>query len=646
MEKRLLIVDDEPRLTGSFKVLFESRDFSVQTASNGYDAIEIFKQNPFKVVLSDIQMDEMDGIELMHALKRIDPFVQIIFLTGFTSVETAARALKQNNAFEYLEKPVKKMSLLYKTVDQAEHKYDLEKKQAVQKEKNEKGFAIFRSIFDSMEAIVYVSDMQTHELIYANKKFNKTFGKNNPAAIEGQKCWQVLQKNQTGPCSFCTNKRLLNIDGTPGEPYEWEFLNTSNHRWYSIVDKAIEWSDKRIVRLETAFDITEKKEHEKLFREFEKAIETSKKLESIGTLAGGVAHDFNNTLSTIIGNINLAQICCPDNDTQKYLQKAEAGVMQAKSISSKLIVFAKGGGPLKTKIDMEALMRQTLENTLDSEKMTYSFESDNIPGIFYADQDQLKVAIVNILQNAVESMNGTGRVDVAVRYLEQAMRNSRISISISDSGVGIPQDHLDMVFNPYFTTKPLDSRKSTGLGLSVAWSIIAKHGGNIHVESTLEKGTTVHIFLPIFNEKAAANRTREPLNRQPSGDLKKNRTRVLVMDDDDLTLDVISQLLIRLGYEALIASNADQAIDICKTSKAANRSIDIVLLDYDIKSGQDGFSAMEQIRKTDPDIRGILITGHSDHAEVRKYNDFGFSDMLEKPFSIRRLNRKIQSLMA
>ncbi|WP_187149330.1 hybrid sensor histidine kinase/response regulator [Desulforapulum autotrophicum] len=508
MEKRLLIVDDEPRLTKSFKVIFENRGIDVQTASNGHDAIKIFKNHPFKVVLSDIHMDKMNGIEMMHALKKIDSCVQIIFLTGYANLETAADALKQNNAFEYLVKPVKSLENLYKTVEQAETKYDQERYQLTQKEKNETGFARFKDIFDSMEAIVYVSDMQTHELIYANKKLMETFGYDDPQAFEGLKCWQVIQKDQTGPCPFCTNKRLVHPDGNPSEPYEWEFQNTLNNHWYSIVDKAIQWYDKRVVRLETAFDITEKKGHEKLFREFEKAIETSKKLESIGTLAGGVAHDINNTLASIIGNINLAQLCCTDNETQKYLRIAENGIMLAKDISSKLMAFAKGDRPLKAKIDIEKLILQALEKSLDPEKITCSFESKPIPDSFYADPGQLRVAIENILQNSVESMDGSGHIDVAVKYQEQPRTSPRIFITISDSGCGISREYLDMIFNPYFTTKPLNNRKSTGLGLSVAWSIISRHGGNIHVESAVNKGTTVHIFLPV---------TKNGIEKKPKG---------------------------------------------------------------------------------------------------------------------------------
>jgi len=428
-------------------------------------------------------------------------------------------------------------------------------------------------------------------------------------------------------------------------PIVWEFYNNRNNRWYSIVDKAIEWYDKRIVRLETAFDITEKKEHEKLYRQFEKAIETSKKLESIGTLASGVAHDFNNTLSTIIGNINLAQLGNLDKETQKFLQNAEAGVMQAKRISSKLITFARGGGPHKTQTNIVDLVRKILAAKLEAKGILYTFECDRIPGHYFADQEQIKTAIGNIIQNSIDSMAQKGRMDITIRYMKEDRQTPRIAISISDTGSGISRDHMDMIFNPYFTTKPMGSRKSTGLGLSIARSIITSHGGNIHVESVKDQGTTVHIFLPVFNtgdiETGPETAAGPTIKTSPSsGDLKQ----VLLMDDDALTLDVVSQLLERLRYKVTMASNGFQAIELYKKAVHHGRKADIALLDYDIVGGLDGFQTLEQLRKMDPGIIGILMTSHSDHSEIKTYRQHGFSGLLEKPFSMSQLKDKLAGL--
>ncbi len=499
MRQKLLIVDDEPRITNSFKALFENRGFAIQTASNGYDAIEIFQKHTFSVVLSDIHMDGMDGIELMHTLYEIDPCVQIVFLTGHASINNATKVLKHNNTFEYLEKPVKKMDDLYQIIQDAEQKYYREKHLTTKKEQNQKEFDICTGVFDSMETMIYVADMQNFELIYTNKKLTKALGYDDWRELKAKKCWQVIHQGQSGPCAFCTNKRILNAHGDPGKPYEWEFHNPLNYKWYTIIDKAVKWYDNRVVKLGTALDITEKKEQDKLFRKFEKAIETSKKLESLGTLAGGIAHDFNNTLFSIMGNINLAQLSCPDKEIQKYLQAAEKGVMQAKNISSELIGFASGHHLIKTKIDVEKVIKQSVKKHLDQKKVNCSFATELITDSFYADLNQFRLVLKNIFKNSEEAMGGRGQISIDVKYLRYSMRDPKIAISICDSGCGISKHNLDMIFNPYFTTKPLDDKKSTGLSLSHAWAIITRHGGEIFAESTVNKGTTIHIHLPVNN---------------------------------------------------------------------------------------------------------------------------------------------------
>ncbi len=647
MPERLLIVDDEPRLTRSFKAIFERRGIEVATSDNGFDALRIFRQHPFKVVLSDVYMEEMDGIALLKELKQIDPFVQVIFLTGCASIDNASKAFKQKNAFDYLQKPVRDMDELHAIIKRAEEKYDREKYQITRKKEAKKAFSIFRGIFDSMEAIVYVSDIKTHELIYANLKFKQVFGHDEARPIKSLKCWEAVNMDQTGPCPLCTNSRIVRPDGTPAEPYEWEFHNIFNNRWYHIVDKAVQWYDKRIVHLGTAYDITEKKEKENLFHEFEKAIETSRKLESIGTMAGGVAHDFNNTLSIIMGNINLAQLSCREDEPLRYLSIAEKAIMQAKAISSNLISFARGGKPVKVKTDIVSLLRKKLDSKIADKNIQLEFKADTIPGDFYADSGQLGLAFGNIIKNSVEAMNGRGIIKAEVKYLNSPAGRAKILISISDSGCGIYREHLDMIFNPYFTTKAMDNRRSKGFGLSIAWSVITRHGGTIKVDSILNKGTDVSIVLPVFNKNVQTDEIPETdtCDTEPAPARTGTNTRVLVMDDDELILDVIVQLLERLGYNTLSASDGEQAIELCRTETQAGNRIDIALLDLDVHSGMGGFPSMKQLKKTDKNIKGILITGHSQDCQAENYKDYGFSAMLEKPFSITKLDKAIRKLL-
>ncbi|MCX7144050.1 MAG: PAS domain S-box protein [Proteobacteria bacterium] len=148
------------------------------------------------------------------------------------------------------------------------------------------------AVFNGLDAIVYVADMQTHELLFVNKFVESIFGD-----IVGQTCWKAIQAGQSGPCAFCTNDKLLDAAGDPAEIYQWEFQNTANGRWYDIRDRALPWVDGRVVRLEIATDITERKQAEKEKALLETQFQQAQKMDSVGRLAGGVAHDFNNMLT-------------------------------------------------------------------------------------------------------------------------------------------------------------------------------------------------------------------------------------------------------------------------------------------------------------------------------------------------------------
>ncbi len=645
MKKRILIVDDEPKFIHSFKILLETKGYWVSTASNGIEAIELFKKNPLKIVITDLQMDKMDGVALMHQLKKLDPCVQIIFLTAYATMENAASVLRQNNAFDYISKPIKHYDHFFKNLIRARKIYDRKNQKLIQENKNITGLSIFENIFEAFEEAIYVSDMKTYELIYANKKFLETFNCKDIFSKPQKKCWEILQKRPQGPCPFCVVKQLLNPDGSIGSPHKWEYQNPVNDKYYSIIDKAILWHDNSIVHLQTAIDITEKKENETLFRQFEKAIETTKRLESISTMAGGVAHDFNNTLSTILGNINLAQLTANNIDTLKYLQNAEKGIIQAKNISSKLITFAKGGGPHKVKIDIEQIINKSVKEIIDSDKIEVILDTESIPDELYADEFQLGIAIKSILQNARDSILGLGRIEIIVRHLSENLLKPQISLTITDSGCGISPEHMDMIFNPYFTTEPLNSQKSKGLGLSIAWSIITRHCGNIHIESTLHHGTKVHIFLPLASSPTKRYMENDSSIPESTSAYGRQAQTVLIMEDDELTLDIMSQLLKKLGFIVYNSLDGSQALDLAQSVHDQGNQINLAILDLEIKNNLGGIPTLKKLKKIVPDIKSILISGHLENPDLTNFKKFNFDAMLKKPFSLKELNITIKDIL-
>lgn len=513
MEYKLLIVDDDPDILQSISSLLEDEGYNVESANCGEAAIEKFKEFNPSVVISDMNMSGINGIELLYQVRKINPYVQIIILTGYASIRNVAEAMSNNGAYGYFQKPIIDFEMFFSTIRQAFEKERLLKENYQWEERLKAANARFETIFENIDAVIYVADIETYELIYANSKFKTLFGdyrlKDDDSGKVTKQCWQLLQENNSSPCPFCTNSKIVDANKKPLEPYTWEFYNPLVKRWFSIKDQAIYWHDGRLVKLHTAIDITQ---YYKLSREVEK----SRRFHAIGVLAGGIAHDLNNTLAAILGNINLAQLISKDSTSDEYFTAAENGIMQAKALSGKLLAFAKGDNPIKSIVDIRDILNSFIKENKFSSECIFSIEQinggiakelnesnvlDNNKAsgfIIDADADQIKTALYNIFINASEAVNLKGTIVVNLKRYHNPINNcDYVMTSIKDSGKGIAASNIDKVFDPYFTTKFPGKERGTGLGLSIAYSIIKKHGGYIDIDSVEGKGTQVDICLPI-----------------------------------------------------------------------------------------------------------------------------------------------------
>lgn len=234
----------------------------------------------------------------------------------------------------------------------------------------------------------------------------------------------------------------------------------------------------------------------------------AKKLETVGLLAGGIAHDFNNSLQTICGNISFAKMFeSLDEEALKALTNAEISCEKAKELSSRLIVFAKGGDPIKESISASEIIEETASSLVKDTGITceYSLPEDILP--IMADQRQIKQVIINIIQNAIESMPSGGIIKIQTRdeHISEEKglplkEGKYLIISITDQGRGIPKGDIQKIFDPYFSTKDTYYQKGMGLGLAVSYSIVKKHNGLITVGSESGVGTTFHVYLPAINK--------------------------------------------------------------------------------------------------------------------------------------------------
>ncbi len=367
--------------------------------------------------------------------------------------------------------------------------------------------------------------------------------------------------------------------------------------------------------------------------------ERASRLESLGLLAGGIAHDFNNILMAVLGNLSLLRLRrgLPE-DLEPSVDASIAAIRRAKGLTDKLLTFAKGGAPQRRTLDLAPLIRDTVDLVFSGSscRCTVHLAPDLWPA--FIDDNQLSQVLNNLLINAVQAMPDKGTATVVADNVElTAERHGRlepgpyVELKLADTGAGIAPEHMDRVFDPYFTTKPAGS----GLGLAAARSILVAHGGWIEIESALEAGTIVTMWLPARPGAAAErNDASEP---QPKG-----AGRVLVMDDDPALQTLYRQVLAELGYEPTVTADGHAAVEAYTTAMSTGRPFDAVLLDLTVPGGMGGCETLDALRRVDPSVRAIVASGYSAEAALGSYRELGFCAALQKPFTLGDLAQALQ----
>lgn len=374
------------------------------------------------------------------------------------------------------------------------------------------------------------------------------------------------------------------------------------------------------------------------------------KLESIGILAGGIAHDFNNLLMAILGNISLTKLQVHPQDRQfRLLSQAEAACMQARDLSYRLLTFSRGGEPVRRPLAVPELLRPAVDEALIGSSLTADFRFEaGLPQV-NADEDQLKQVIYHLVANARDAMPGGGKITVSCRATDFSGREGTavgggryVEIAVQDNGSGISQEHLERVFDPYFTTKEMGSTKGRGLSLAICHSIIRKHDGVITVRSAPGKGATFFLYLPAYQKQAVAGGTSAPL----AEGARVRATQVLVMEDDEWVRTVSRDFLEHLGYAVLTARDGTEALDLYRAALDNRRPVDCVILDLNVHGGKGGLETLQALREIDPDVCAIVASGFPEDPVVTNYRDFGFLGALTKPYTSESLERLLSGVLA
>jgi len=491
----------------------------------------------------------------------------------------------------------------------------------------------FHSLFDLSPQAIALTEVDTGKLIDVNNKFCE-LTKYSKKEVIG------LTTTEVGFYSEEDRNRFIKELQASGEVsgLEMGFKPKDGSILHVLMSaKIIEIADAPFI-LTIFLDVTEQKR-------LEVQLQQSQKLEAIGILAGGIAHDFNNLLSVIMGNITLVEDDVkPEVGISEYLKEALKASLKAQELTKQLITFSKGGAPIKKVGSIGGLVKETTNSVLSDSNVKCEFLLPHDLWLVELDDGQMNHAVKNMIENAVESMPGGGSIDVRSENFEissETIKSSLplaegkyVKISIQDNGVGIPKEHLPIIFDPYFSTKERGTQKGMGMGLAITYSIINRHDGHITVESEEGVGTTFSLYLPA-HEKVV--REIEHVEAPPPEKPAILTGRILLMDDEEMVRSLGKQMLSRLGFDTELAKDGAEAIELYKIAKDLGKPYDAVILDLTVKGGMSGKDAVKRLLEIDPQVKAIISSGYFNDPVMADFKKYGFIGALPKPYTMKDL---------
>ena len=502
-------------------------------------------------------------------------------------------------------------------------------------------FQLFSRVLDGMDNIIYVVDLESMEILFCNRFTREKFGD-----VVGRKCFQVFSgQKQNEICACCNDLHLLTDKEREKEDIVWE--RRKNGRVYEMHGQMIDWEESRKALHVLVLDITDRKQAEKQQKEIEERLARSQKMEAIGMMAGGVAHDLNNILSGIISYPELLLVDLPEeNEMRIPLQTIKASGERAAAVVDDLLTVARGVATSKQTANLNNFVREyftspefnQLLSLYPNVHVTHTLAPDLLN--IRCSAIHIQKVLMNLVTNAIEAIDDTGEVKITTNnhYLDQDSEGSQpvskgeyAVLKVQDNGPGISSRDLEHIFEPFYTKKVM-GRSGTGLGLSVVWNTIQDHDGFITVDSD-KKGTTLTLYLPVTRDDLAQEQENLDLDH-----IKGNGELILVVDDEEQQRDIAGRMLTLMGYEVVYANNGMATVEALKKHPA-----DLLLLDMIIGSGMNGRQVYEEIRSLYPDQKAVIASGFSEDSEVRKTLRLGAGGFIKKPYSLVQLGTAVKN---
>jgi two-component system, cell cycle sensor histidine kinase and response regulator CckA len=652
--------------------------FDLTLCRQGDEAVSLVRQaveqkNPFAMVLLDIRMPPgPDGVSTAVLIRAKDPMIEILMVTGYSDVDPAdiARRVTPPHKLLYMQKPFHPHEI-YQFVCALCSKWkneniiknynerllsELENQTAALtrtnselteeiriREESEKALREserkYRDLFEKSSDHLYLHDLEGN-LISSNLAFKNECGYDEEYLHLRNICDLIPDRFKDKFNEYLKRIRekghdedIMILLTKDGKEIVVEYKNTL------ILDSqgnpfAVRGSGR---------DVTERLKMEEQRLRFETQMMRMQRVEAIGTLAGGIAHNFNNLLMGILGNASIAALEMDLNhQIQRNLENIKALVQSGSRLTRQLLEYSKGGScevepiPLN---DVISRISATFGETRKDIHIHCHFEDDPCP--IDADRGQIEQVLLNLFVNAGEAMMEGGDLFVSTKIVSdneitekpfKPLSGQHVRMMVRDTGIGIDAEVLEHIFEPFFTTKGLAG--GTGLGLSSVYGIVKAHGGYIEAHSKKDAGTTFIIYLPASTRAAVRESLAAP-------DLVFGNETILLVDDENIILETSERLLCYLGYSVIKASGGEEAISIYRVNRD---HIHLVILDL-VMPGVSGKAVFDALIAINPDVRVIISSGYSIEGQAQEIITRGGRCFIQKPFDIKDLSAKIRDCL-
>ena len=497
--------------------------------------------------------------------------------------------------------------------------------------------SFLQSVFDGIQDGISILDCDLN-IIRVNSWIEKMYSSQLP--LIGKKCHMVYQQRESS-CPWCPSLRTLSTGEahTTTVPYPSENKPTG---WIDLSSFPLKNNDGRVVGIiEHAKDITE---HKRL----EAQLQQAQKMEAIGTLAGGISHDFNNILQGISGYTQLLLMQKGvDDPNSRYLNKIDKLIQRARELTQQLLTFSRKVESKLRPVDLNQeviqahdVLKRTIPKMIDIElHLAVDLKLIN------ADPVQLEQIMMNLGVNAKDAMPDGGKLifqtEDTVLDKEYCATHLGVTpgkyvlLTISDTGHGMDKEAVQRIFEPFYTTKEIG--KGTGLGLAMVYGIVKTHGGFITCYSEPGHGAVFSIYFPVLD----ADDVVQEVEPKEEADIRGGHETILLVDDEETLLDIEKDILNRYGYITITAESGESAIEIYKLEKDR---IDLVILDIGMP-GMGGYKCLQELLKIDPEIKVIIASGYPKDDKVKEMLESGVAEFVGKPYRLTDILEKVREVL-